>query len=211
MRIVAVILGVLVLAVGYLSYLKTHGAPLVRIQPPPGEEQATPVELGRFWAIPDFALTDRSGKAVTLNDLRGKIWVADFVYTTCPGPCPMLSSRMAEIQKEVAFAPDVRLVSISTDPASDTPAVLETYAQRFHATDRWLFLTGDKAQIYALANQGFKLSVTEDRNSPEPITHSTKLVLIDRQGIVRGFYDGMDAKTGERLVNDIRKLLGEKL
>ncbi len=211
MRIVAVILGVLVLVVGYLSYLKTHEAPLVRMQPPPGEEQVTSGELGRLWAIPDFTLTDHTGKAVTLNDLKGKIWVADFVYTTCPGPCPMLSSRMAEIQKEVAFAPDVRLVSISTDPESDTPAVMDDYAKRFHATDRWLFLTGDKTQIYTLANQGFKLSVTEDRNSKEPITHSTKLALVDRQGIVRGFYDGLDAKTQERLVGDIRKLLGERL
>ena len=210
MRVLIVVLGVAVVVVACLSYLKGHESPLVRIQPPPGEESAQPRELPRFWALPDFTLTERHGHQVSLADLKGKIWLADFIYTTCPGPCPLLSGSFAKLQTELAFAPDVRLVSISTDPEHDTPEVLEAYARRFQAGDRWLFLSGDKTQIHALANQGFKLSVVEDRGAPEPITHSTKFALVDRQGYVRGFYDGTDAEASRKLVDDIRKLLGER-
>ncbi len=210
MRVLIVVLGVAVAVVAWLSYLKSHQPPLVRIQPPPGEESAQPQDLPRFWALPDFTLTERHGNQVSLAELKGKIWVADFIYTTCPGPCPLLSGSFAKLQQELAFAPDVRLVSISTDPEHDTPEVLEAYARRFHAGDRWLFLTGDKAQIHTLANQGFKLSVVEDRSAPEPITHTTKFALVDRQGYVRGFYNGTDAEANRKLADDIRKLLGER-
>lgn len=211
MRVLIVVLGAAVAVMAWLSYLKRQGPPLVRIQPPPGEEQTVPQELPRYWALPDFTLTERSGRTVTLSDLRGKVWVADFIYTTCPGPCPLLSGSFSSLQKEVAFAPDVRLVSISTDPGHDTPEVLAAYARRFQAGDRWLFLTGDKTQIYTLANQGFRLSVAEDRSASEPITHSTKFALVDRQGFVRAFYDGTGAESNRKLVEDIRKLLGERL
>jgi protein SCO1/2 len=210
MRILIVLLGC---GVAFLAYLTFRPAqpPLVFLKPPPGEGNGQSSELQKLFALPEFSLTERNGKPVTLADLKGKIWIADFIYTTCPGPCPLLSSRFSELQKELAFAPDVRFVSISSDPDNDTPEVLRAYADRFHATGRWLFLTGQKDQIQALANQGFKLSVVERPGSPEPIIHSTRFALVDRQGFVRGYYDGLDPEAAERLVADVRKLLGERL
>jgi protein SCO1/2 len=170
-------------------------------------EQET--ELRKLWPLPDFKLTERNGKTVQLGDLAGKVWIADFFYTTCPGPCPMLSSRLTEIQGQLANEQDVRLVSISTDPEKDTPAVLELYADKFKAGERWLFLTGDKQAIYDLGNKGFKLSVSEDPGNTEPITHSTKLGLVDRAGVVRGFYEGVGEEGTARLIRDVRRLLKE--
>jgi protein SCO1/2 len=103
----------------------------------------------------------------------------------------------------------VRLVSLTSDPESDTPEVLREYAQRYAASERWLFLTGPKPAVYALANEGFKLGLAEDPKAREPITHSTKLALIDRQGTVRGFYDGLGGDVS-RIVADIRRLEQEK-
>ena len=182
-------------------------SPIVMLTPP---KQAGAADLQRYWQVPDFSLTERSGAAVTLADLKGKVWVADFFYSTCPGPCPMMTSRLSEIHKQLAGEGDVRVVSISTDPTKDTPEVLQAYAKNFGASDRWLFLTGDKDAIFSLAQQGFKLSVTEDPAAAEPITHSTKLVLVDRTGTVRGLYEGVGEDDSDRLVKDIQRLLAEK-
>ena len=175
------------------------------MQPP-----ATPTELPKHWPVPDFALTERGGQTVKLADFAGKVWVADFFYTTCPGPCPMMSSRLSDVQKELGAEPGLRLVSISIDPEKDTPDVLKLYAEKFQATGRWLFLTGAKADIYSLARDGFKLPIAEPASPGGQIIHSTRLILIDQAGSVRGFYEAT-GETGVRdLVRDIRKLLGEK-
>lgn len=178
--------------------------PFEILEPPPVPS------LQRLWQVPDFKFTERSGQPVQRADLTGKVWVADFFYTTCPGPCPMLSSRLSAMQGKLGNRADVRLVSISLDPAKDTPDVLKQYAERFKAGANWLFLTGDKATTYSLVQTGFKLAIAEERNSPEPITHSTKLVLIDREGWVRGFYEGVGQDQTEQLIKDIDKLLAEK-
>ena len=166
--------------------------------------------LQRHWAVPDFQLIERSGQAFSQADLRGKVWVADFFYTTCPGPCPMLTSRLSELQSATSKLPDVRLVSISTDPAKDTPEVLQKYAEKFGAGENWLFLTGKKEAIFDLANKGFKLAVVEGGPVEEPITHSTKLVLVDQTGMIRGFYEGVGEENTDRLVGDIERLLRER-
>lgn len=173
--------------------------------------EAPPVpSLQKYWQLPDFALTERSGKTMSRTDLAGKVWVADFFYTTCPGPCPMLASRLSTLQGKLAAQPDARLVSISLDPEKDTPEVLQQYATRFKAGANWLFFTGDKAAIRTLAEKGFKLAAVEERNSPEPIVHSTKLVLVDRAGWVRGFYEGVGEDQTARLIGDIEHLLAEQ-
>jgi protein SCO1/2 len=188
-----------------LTACKKNDEPFEFLQPTP-----QPSVLPRHWQVPDFALVERTGRAVTLNDLRGKIWVADFFYASCPGPCPIMTSRLSEVHQRTRHWADVSLVSISTDPANDTPAVLQQYAQRYGADDRWLFLTGEKRVLYDLANKGFKLSVTDEGGTPaEPITHSTKLVLIDRNGTIRGFYEGTLPAETQRLVGDIERLRKE--
>lgn len=172
---------------------------------------ATPIPsiLPRHWQVPDFSLVQSDGSTLTTADLRGKVWVADFFYTSCPGPCPMLSSRLQEVHVKTRGWNDVMLVSISTDPAKDTPEVLQQYAKRFGADQRWRFVTGGKQQIFDLANKGFKLSVTEDGSATEPITHSTKLVLVDKNGTIRGFYDGLEDSDSGRLIRDIDRLRKE--
>ncbi len=176
------------------------------------EPLATPPQptLRKHWELPDFTFTERAGQQVTRETLLGKVWVADFFYTTCPGPCPMMSSRLSALQEKLAGREDVRLVSISLDPAKDTPAVLQQYAERFKAGPNWLFLTGGKEATYDLAQKGFKLAVADVRNSPEPITHSTKLVLVDRSGWVRGFYEGVGDDQTASLRADIDRLLAEE-
>jgi protein SCO1/2 len=168
-----------------------------------------PAILPRHWQVPDFSLVQSDGTRLSNTDLRGKVWVADFFYTTCPGPCPMMSSRLQEVHAKTRGWNDVMLVSISTDPAKDTPEVLQQYAKRFGADERWRFLTGTKPEIFDLANKGFKLSVTEDGTAEEPITHSTKLVLVDKNGTIRGFYDGLAETDAGRLLQDIDRLRKE--
>ncbi len=209
-RYVPVIGAVLVVAAFIGVRIKKNAdGPFVMLTPPASEAPASQ-DLQRYWPVPDFALTERSGETKGLADLRGKVWVADFFYTTCPAICPMVSSRLATVQEKFAANPDVRLVSIATDPAKDTTEALKAYAERFKAGPNWLFLTGEKAAIFDLANKGFKLSVTNERNNPEPVTHSTKLVLVDRTGTIRGFYEGLGEKDDTpRLLADIERLLRE--
>ena len=119
-------------------------------------------QLGNFGTVPDFALTERSERRVTRNELLGLVWVANFFYASCPDTCPLQSAKLARLQRDFADDRDVRFVSISVDPEHDTPAVLQGYAQRFGADPaRWLFLTGDKTAIYRLAQEGFRLSVVD--------------------------------------------------
>ena len=155
--------------------------------------------------LPSFVLTERNGKPLSLSDLRGKVWVADFFFTTCPGPCPRMSARMAELQRSLANEPDSRLVSITVDPSTDTPVVLSDYASRFHAqSDRWYFLTGNKPDIHRLAKEGFLVGGVDD-----VLLHSTRFMLVDRMGRLRGYYDSSDEESLENLLADVRMLLKE--
>lgn len=146
--------------------------------------------------LPDFALTERSGATVRRDDLRGKVWVAGFVFSTCPSVCPRLAAVMSSLQAPLAALPggaDARLVAFSVDPEHDTPEALRGWASKFQADpQRWLFLTGDRGEIWRLAEQGFKLPVAADPGPGHPILHSQKLVLVDREGQVRGWFDPLD-------------------
>lgn len=173
---------------------------------------AQPPRLQKHWSIPDFTLTGSDGKPLERSRLAGKVWVADFFFTSCPGPCEKLTTRLASVHREVAHDDRVRLVSITGDPETDTPEVLRKYAERFQANDRWLFLTGARQAIHTLAREGFKLPIATDPNAPGLITHSTRLVLIDRTGTVRGFYEGAgdDDTPVRELLTDLRTLLEEQ-
>lgn len=117
--------------------------------------------ISRYGSVPPFQLTNQRSEPFGSEQLTGKIWIADFVFTSCPGPCPMISSRMSELQKPLEET-DVDLVTFTVDPETDTPEVLRAYAERLHARDsRWDFLTGDKTAIYNLTREGFKLAIAE--------------------------------------------------
>ncbi len=171
-------------------------------------ERLSSRELSHIGIVPAFQLIDQNGESYGTQQLLGKIWIADFIYSTCPGPCPMISSRMGDLQKPLRDT-DVKLVSFSVDPQHDTPAVLREYAAKLDAQPgRWHFLTGDKNTIYRLSRDGFKLATAE--GGAEGPIHSTRLVLVDRSGMIRGYYDATDADAVTRLLADTSHLLRDQ-
>jgi protein SCO1/2 len=160
-------------------------------------------------AVPDFTLTERSGKSFSRAELDGKIWIADFIFTNCGGTCPIMTSAMAELQAALVEQKmeDVKLVSISVDPERDTPEVLSQFAKGYGAEPgRWHFLTGDGQAIQELANQGFHLAAATGIAEEEQIIHSNRFVLVDRQTRIRGYYDGTDEQAVQKLQQDLKKL-----
>jgi len=154
--------------------------------------------------LPDFRLVECGGQKLGLADLRGKVWIADFIFTRCPGPCPRMSSRMAVLQSNLRDE-GLRLVSISVDPEFDTQEVLAKYAAQYRDKEgRWFFLTGDKTAIHDLAKSGFLVGGVDDVT-----LHTTRFVLVDRQGRVRGYYSSSDEDELQKLQNDARALLRE--
>jgi protein SCO1/2 len=145
-----------------------------------------------FARVQPFELVERSGAKVTLETLKGRPWVASFVFTRCSGPCPRVSASMKKVQALTAGT-DVRLVSFSVDPLYDTPAVLREYAQLFDAEkDRWLFLTGTLEAMRDVSFQSFQLPFERDETQPvgQLVTHKTLLTVVDKDGVIRGYYDG---------------------
>ena len=174
--------------------------------------QQNPLEgLNRYGSVPEFSLVERTGKTTTLADLRGKIWVADFIYTTCQDTCPLQSAEMTKLQEQWKDQTGLKLVSFSVDPEKDTTEVLSRYAERYQAdASRWLFLTGNKERITRLVQEGFKLSaasLSTEGNADGVILHSPRFVLIDKQGQIRGYYDSRDTEALQRLKKDVAALL----
>lgn len=190
-----------------------------------------PERLDVYGQVPAFSLVERSGRRVGRDDLRGRVWVVDFIYTRCTDSCPLQSRALARLQAEFAGAPDFRLVSISVDPGHDTPGVLRRYAARYGATDRWWFLTGGLREIYCLARRGFGLGVDDPaareavecglalRLGPPPawahegparlVMHSPRFVLVDRQARIRAYHAAADPVSLERLRANVRRLLAD--
>jgi len=159
--------------------------------------------------LPDFSLTEASGRAVTRQDLSGHPWVADLVFTQCGGICPTMTAAMSRLVASSTDLPQVRFVSISVDPERDTPEALTAYAERFKADrSRWLFLTGEEAAIRSLATQGLKLPVADGDPSQgeDDILHSQRFVLVDAQSQVRGTYDVRDQEAMFKLRGDLVRL-----
>jgi cytochrome oxidase Cu insertion factor (SCO1/SenC/PrrC family) len=179
-----------------------------------GSAQRVLEGLDRFGTVPDFSLTERSGRRLSRADFKGKIWIANFIYTSCKDTCPLQSAEMAKLQGELAQRENLRLVSISVDPERDNPQVLSRYAERFHAQPEfWLFLTGEGEAIRRLAQEGFRLSAVPasdvvGKDGPI-ILHSSRFVLVDGQARIRGYYDSQDPEASARLRQDVKKLFHE--
>lgn len=211
-------------AVGGVAYLQYSRVDKARRAPALAAVASALPIIGR---LPDFRLTERSGKTVTLADLEGKVWVADFIFTYCGGPCPIMTRRMREFHQalERESLADVLTVSISVDPERDTPAVLTEYATMFETDGyNWFFLTGNEREILDLTIKGFKLAV-EPEQGTDQLIHSTRFVLVDPQAQIRGYYEivtdeeiealprsevidrPMNPETKRKLIADIRSLL----
>lgn len=175
-----------------------------QLQPvqPSAVETETVDTLG---TVSDFALDNARGGQTTLNGLRGHVWVADFMFTSCQGTCPALTENMRALQRSLAEAEDVRFVSISVDPETDTPERLADYAQEQDAdVESWDFVTGDRDEIQEVMVQGFMVGSMD-----EPLFHSNRFVLVDRSGRIRGYYEGTDPEEIGRLRDDIQRLRSE--
>ena len=168
--------------------------------------------------LPRFMLTDKAGNSFTSDQLMGKVWIADFVFTRCQGPCPMITLQMAKVENKLKQDPnwgDIRLVTFTVDPDYDTPKVLSEHAQRVDVqTSNWLWLTGQRKQMWDLINNEFKLMVgTNEIAGDDPghglITHSTKFVLVDRKMRIRGYYNALDGEEITRLYRDLNIVLAE--
>ena len=166
--------------------------------------------------LPDFVLTNQHGQIVTRSNLLGRICVADIIFTRCAGPCPKMTARMGELQSALPAHSPVQLVTLTTDPENDTPAVLKRYADRFGAREgSWQFLTGAKPELARLAIEGLKLTAldkdpTQRENDTDFFIHSTIFVLVDQHGRVRGAFESDEPQMQKEILAAIRKLQREK-
>jgi protein SCO1 len=166
--------------------------------------------------LPAFTLTNQLGKPVAPMDLSNHITVVDIVFTRCAGPCPQMTLRMSELQREMPANLPVKLITVTTDPEFDTPEVLKRYAGQFSADpDRWWFLTGEKSQIARLAREGLKLVAQETKpeereNDADLFIHSTVFVLLDKQGRLRTSIESTEPDFNKRVISAIRRLAREK-
>lgn len=151
-------------------------------------------ELPVISQVANFALTNQLGQPLTLENLKGRVWVADIIFTTCAGPCPIMTRKMRELQDALPAESSARLVTLTTDADTDTPDVLKKYGEKFGANpQRWTFLTGDKRDIAKLAIDGLKLTAIakkpEERTDPADLfVHSTIFVIVDKHGRLRGSF-----------------------
>jgi protein SCO1/2 len=162
--------------------------------------------------IPSFSLIDQDGTTVDQSIVKDKIYIADFFFTRCGTICPRISSQLTRVQDVFRDNPNLVFLSHTVDPEHDRPAQLKAYAQKYDAIPgKWYFLTGSKADIYNLAMHGYYLPTVDagvkEGKPDETFIHSEKLVLVDKEGIIRGFYDGTDKEDIDRLILEIRVLL----
>ncbi|HXG32206.1 MAG TPA: SCO family protein [Bryobacteraceae bacterium] len=164
-----------------------------------------PVSLPVYGEVPDFELTAATGEVFRGHALRGKIWIADFIFTNCAGPCPRMSSQMRLIQNSLGDIPELRLVSFTVDPVRDTPEVLAAYARRYQAQPgRWYFLTGPMETLHNLSRNAFKLGDVDGS-----LNHNTHFVLVDRQGRIRAYYPTSDGIDLNKIRADVEALRRE--
>lgn len=168
-----------------------------------------------LYDLPDFKMTQvqaKGEKPFGPADMRGKVWVADFIFTSCAGPCPMLSNHMASLAK--TLPPEVRLLSVTVDPDTDSAPVLRDYAKNFGADlERWVFIRGGVKETYQLMFGGFRqpMSVDPSATPGARVTHSTRFLLVDKRGGVRGLYDGLSASDDAAIARDAGSLLKEEI
>jgi protein SCO1/2 len=173
-----------------------------------GSERRDVSQLPVIRAVPEFSLTDQDGNTVTKDDLRSKIWIADFIFTRCKGPCPLMTARMLEMQRALVKTPDVKLVSITVDPEHDTPAVLKAYAEANYAEPgRWKFLTGDKTVIEKVVTEGFMQHLDEENGEP---VHGTMFLVVDGNGMVRSARMLEDPELIPKILMDTGNLMREQ-
>jgi protein SCO1/2 len=169
-----------------------------------------PVFGGDQHTIADFKMTNQKGEIITSKDWEGKIIVVDFFFTHCPTICPKMTRSLKTVQQRILNDDQIEINSFSVDPERDSVKRLAFYASQFEIkNDNWNLLTGSKKDIYRLARKSFLVVATDGDGGPNDFIHSDKLVLIDTQKRIRGFYDGTNDSEITQLIKDIRKLQTE--
>ena len=160
-------------------------------------------ELPVFGDVADFTLTDSEAQVFNSQGLKGKVWVINFFFTSCEGICPAVNGRMAALYRSFKDKSAVRVVSVSVDPERDTPERLAAYAQRFKAdTKQWHFLTGPSGYVSDMMYESFKLGAAD-----KPVNHTTRVVLVDREHRIRGYYHGLEQESFDQLERDLNRLV----
>jgi protein SCO1/2 len=163
--------------------------------------------ISKYHSISDFSFTNQNGKVVTQKDYEGKIYVADFFFTTCGSICPKMTSNLVEVQKAFINNPKVMLLSHTVFPETDSVSVLKEYAKKNGVLDgKWNLVTGDKKQIYAMARKSYLAVKLGKPEQLYDMVHTENFVLVDAKRRVRGFYDGTKKEDIERLIEDINFL-----
>jgi len=163
-----------------------------------------------YQTIPDFTFVNQYGDSTGSKDLKNKIYVADFFFTSCPSICPVMERNMLNVYKAFKDTADVKIISFTIDPRHDTVPVLKKYADKLGVTgNSWWFLLGDKDKVYDLAAKDYLVSVTQDSTAAGGYIHQGYFVLVDKQKRVRGAYDGTDMKQVNQLIEDIKTLKAE--
>jgi protein SCO1/2 len=162
----------------------------------------------------DFSLTNSTGRIITRRDFNRKILVVDFLFTSCSLTCPAVNSQMAQIQNLTTNDPDVKLVSLTVDPRDDTPSVLQKYGAGFGAdTNRWFFLTGNKSVLYNLIGNSFLSRDVDEAfgSMPGNFAHTERIAIVDSQGELRGYFDGLNQEAAGAVVEEVNKLRNQNL
>lgn len=167
-------------------------------------------ELPKLFPVPNAALVNENGKPVNLDANKGYVTVYDFIYTNCEGTCPMMTASMRRLTPKVPKDAKVKFVSITVDPKRDTPAVLRDYATRFRNDPRWTFLTGDRDAIVNVSVKGFKLAAGDPGPGGDPLLHSSKFVVADKNGMIREYYGGTDGDAPVHVAATVQDLLREE-
>ncbi|WP_215226029.1 SCO family protein [Echinicola shivajiensis] len=162
-----------------------------------------------YHEIAPFSFTDQEGNIITKEDVKGKVYVADFFFTSCPTICPIMKSQMLRVYEKFKDNPDFKILSHSIDPTYDTVEVLKDYAERLGIKDAstWHFLTGDQEKIFEIGQTSYLATAMEDKNEPGGFLHSGAFILIDQEGHIRGVYDGTKEDQVNKLMKDIPKIL----
>nr|WP_287937276.1 SCO family protein [Algoriphagus sp.] len=162
-----------------------------------------------YHRIADFSLVNQLGDTITNSDVSGKVYVADFFFTSCPTICPLMKKEMLRVYEKYQENPNFKILSHSIDVAHDTPEVLKDYAEKLgvESASTWNFLTGDQEKIFELGQTSYLTTAMADQLEPGGFLHSGAFLLIDQQGRIRGVYDGTKSDQVDRLINDIPKIL----
>jgi protein SCO1/2 len=202
----------LLIPLGFVSvyFLKKKDNKPVRTLPYFGQKNYSRDQDTSYHTVPGFEFINQLGEKVTEEKIKGKIYVADYFFTTCQSICPVMSNQMERVAEHFKHEPSVMFLSHTVNPEEDSVNVLKTYAEQHHADPRrWQFLTGNKKALYELARKGYLLNAEEGNGGADDFIHTQNFALVDKERHLRGFYDGTDSTDMNRMIKDIEMLLNE--